>query len=331
VENHHKRNKKALVRCREVADRQYGVLSRTQALDCGLSRRALERLVRDGDWVRVAPGVYRIAGATHRYQRYMILSLWLGDRGVLSHTSAAVLWRLRGIREHEIEVTVTTSRRLSGRKTVMHQVQILDEADITCIEGIRTTTACRTICDLAGTVPHKELEIAVDDGLRRGLFSLARLRWQLKRSGRGRKGLSLLAKIIDGRDPSFRPTTPLETRIGRILLLSEFVPPVTQFEVVDGGDFVARFDFAWPECKVGIECESYEWHSGRAAWRRDTTRFNDLLPLGWRAFRATDEDARDPAALLRTLSGLVPKRKQGELFQKKHQLRAFSDEGESDD
>jgi very-short-patch-repair endonuclease len=137
-------------------------------------------------------------------------------------------------------------------------------------------------------------------------------------------------EIIESRSPSFRPHTALETRVGRVLLRSDFIRPVTQHQVVDNGRFVARFDFAWPDRRVGIECESYEWHSGRAAWKKDTTRFNEVAALGWIIIRATDEDATDPTSLLEKLSGLIPKVEQVELSQKKHEVGAFSEEIEDD-
>jgi predicted transcriptional regulator of viral defense system len=158
-------NKAALARCRQIADRQYGVIERSQAIDCCLSRRALERLVLEGEWERVAPRVYRIAGSRrHPYGRFMVLSLWMGAKGVVSHTSAAALWQLRGLRHERFEVTLTSSRKPPHDAVIVHQVQSMPDSDMTVISGIRTTTAARTICDVAGSLARSHLEIAVDDG-----------------------------------------------------------------------------------------------------------------------------------------------------------------------
>ncbi len=43
----------------EIADAQAGLLSRAQALGCGLSRAAVEHRLVTGRWVRAMPGVYR--------------------------------------------------------------------------------------------------------------------------------------------------------------------------------------------------------------------------------------------------------------------------------
>jgi hypothetical protein len=305
-----KRIQAARTRCRELADSQYGVIARSQALEFGLTPRAIDRLLHNREWERVAPRVYRIAGAQkHFRQQLMVLSLWADEGGAVSHRSAGWLWGLSGVDPGFLEVTVVGGRPPSTG-VILHRAPPLEECDRAVVDGITTTTPARTICDLAAVLTSDVLEIALDDALRRRLVSLPRLKWQLGRmSCRGRKGIGTLRELIDQRAPDFRPNTPLETRIGRVLLKSDRELPVTQFEVVDRGRLLARFDYAWPEFKVGIECESYQFHSSREAWRRDTTRLNDVVALGWVALRATDEDARDPSSLLRRLSRLVPKRR----------------------
>jgi very-short-patch-repair endonuclease len=324
-----KRNKTALVQCRKLAGAQHGVLTRAQALECGLSEGAIDRLVAEGEWERCARSVYRIVGTgTDRYQAFMVLSLWAGDQGIVSHSSAAAIWDMRGVKMLRLEATVMTGRQPPREDVTLHRVRCLDEADVAIAHGIRTSTPVRTVCDLSGSLSGHDLEIVVDDCLRRGLFSLARLRWQVSRTGMRRKGSRTLRTILEERAPSFRPTTALETRIARVLRRSDYILPSTQYEVVDRRGFVARLDFAWPEQRVGIECDSYEWHSGRAAWRRDTVRLNNVIGAGWKVLRATDEDARDPDSLLERLKGLIPRRSQGDLFQRTHEVRGFPGHGQ---
>ena len=87
---------------------------------------------------------------------------------------------------------------------------------------------------------------------------------------------------LDDRPPGAGvPESPLETRFRRALAQHRLLLPVAQFVVKDGAHFVARLDFSYPEAKSAIECQSYEWHSGRQSWERDIERHNRLQSLGW--------------------------------------------------
>lgn len=65
---------------------------------------------------------------------------------------------------------------------------------------------------------------------------------------------------------------------------------MAQFVVEEDGHFIARLDFAYPDMKVAIECQSYEWHSGRQNWEKDIDRHNRLQSLGWIIVYVTWED-----------------------------------------
>ena len=68
------------------AELQYGTLSRSQALECGLTVPALEYLVKQGRLQPVFPSVYRVLGAPQTgRQRAMAATLWLGEESAISH------------------------------------------------------------------------------------------------------------------------------------------------------------------------------------------------------------------------------------------------------
>ena len=82
-------------------------------------------------------------------------------------------------------------------------------------------------------------------------------------------------------------------------------PPQPQFRVLDGGRFVGRFDFAYPDAKLIIEVDGYRWHSGNQAWQRDRKRDNVLNRLGWTILRFTAEDLKDGANVVRQISEVL--------------------------
>jgi very-short-patch-repair endonuclease len=126
--------------------------------------------------------------------------------------------------------------------------------------------------------------------------------------GKGKKGSRPVKEILSARREGEARHSGLETKIGRALRNSDLPQPVTQFSIMDRGQFIARVDFAWPEEMVLLECESYTWHSGRQEWRRDTARLNEVASLGWLALRGTEEDARDPRELVEKLRRVLRER-----------------------
>ena len=65
------------------------------------------------------------------------------------------------------------------------------------------TAAARTIIDIAAVASRDVVEEALDDALRRKLFSLSRLRWRLDELGRsGRRGTTLIRSLLAERDTS---------------------------------------------------------------------------------------------------------------------------------
>ncbi len=65
-----------------------------------------------------------------------------------------------------------------------------------------------------------------------------------------------------------------------------------------------RFDFAWPEFKIAVECEGGVWTKGRhqqpQGFIDDCTKYNAAVILGWSVLRFTEEDIKSGAAVLMT-------------------------------
>lgn len=81
---------------------------------------------------------------------------------------------------------------------------------------------------------------------------------------------------------------------------SEAPAPVRQLSIRDKvGRVVARPDFAYPDQRLAIECQSYRWHFGRRRWHHDLERSNELTRLGWRVLYFTWDQLRmEPDSVL---------------------------------
>ncbi len=140
----------------------------------GSNRSALLSLTRSGELTRIFPGTYvetEFWRALDRDARYRLrIQAVVDERGqiVVSHESAAALWRLprfgpRPTRVHVLEAVDGPGRPTS--KLVRHPVGIPDDGET--IDGIRVTTLARTVVDVAATNTFVEGVTAMDAALRR--------------------------------------------------------------------------------------------------------------------------------------------------------------------
>ncbi|GAB3595841.1 endonuclease domain-containing protein [Microbacterium tumbae] len=95
-----------------------------------------------------------------------------------------------------------------------------------------------------------------------------------------------------------RVESPKETETRLAIVGAELPEPFVQYQVFDGGRFIARVDLAYPELKIAIEYEGDGHRTDKAQWRRDIARQRELEALGWIVVRVTQMDLRDGARTL---------------------------------
>lgn len=257
----------------------------------------------NGSLVRLHPEIYALRGvAPSHHQTLLGAVLWGGPGSAASHRAAAWLWRLDGASP---ALEITTPRRLRSSKVTSHRREPIATRDLKMIDGIPVTSIELTLLDLGGILDIDELEDSLDAALRKRLTSISRLKLRLRQES-GRKGVAALRSLVEDRVQDGGPSeSRFETRLNR-LLLSQGLPALRQFTVWDGGEFVARVDFCYPEARLIVEADSYRWHSSRRAWQRDMSRRNALTQLGWQIVHVTWEDmTRWPEQTLNRIRSLL--------------------------
>jgi len=286
-----------------LAARQFGVFSRQQAMRSGFDPQVIRYRLSSGRWERIAHNVFRLSGVPDGWhQGLLVACLSWGDGATISHRAAGKLRRLAGFDKDLVELTVPPQRR-GGGPGMVHRSP-LAAADVDVINGIPVTKVARTLIDVAAVVHRDVVEEALDDALRRGLVSIGLLRRRLREVGGrgGRRGVTVMRKLIEARVDEGVPQSVLETRILRILKSSRLPEPVLQHRVLEAGRTIAVVDFAFPSLRVGIETDGYRWHSGLARWRKDRRRGNELAGLGWRVIHITwDELQNQPAQVVASI------------------------------
>ncbi|CAN5695786.1 type IV toxin-antitoxin system AbiEi family antitoxin domain-containing protein [soil metagenome] len=276
------------------ASAHHGVVHRKELLAEGRSERTVRRRAADGSLLRVAPEVYRIAGAPSTWhQRVVTACLTEGDPALASHRTAAALWGLDGFQPGIVEVT--TPRWLRRRRPGVRVHESTDLADGDRVErsAIPVTSIERTLIDLGAVVHRHKVEQALDDALQRRLTTPEQVRDRfVQLARRGRRGVGVLRPLLERRlgTSGLRPSE-FGRRVARLLEGAGLAPPELEHVVHDAaGVFVAQVDLAYVLAQVAIECDGDQWHSGRQRRQGDLDRQNRLVLAGWTILRFTWED-----------------------------------------
>jgi hypothetical protein len=157
--------------------RQSGYFTAAQAREVGYSYQAQKYHVDRGNWTRVDRGIFRIPDwPADAEDVYILWRLWSRDRTVVSHESALVLHELGDVNPTRIHLTVPPGFRADDPAVVLHTGQ-LSPQDVEERAGYRLTTPERSLLDAAaGDLSQEQLDVAVADGLQRGLVRPRRLR-----------------------------------------------------------------------------------------------------------------------------------------------------------
>jgi hypothetical protein len=288
------------VRVGVIAARQHGLISAQQASTAGLSRTQIQHRVRTGRWERMARGIYRIAGAPPSRPQPAMAAVLSRPDGAISFLNAAELFGLSVVGPPVPWLTVPTSSSARAAVARVHRSDLpTDQIDV--VQGIRVTTAARTLVDCSALLGQHRLGKLVDEAMHRRLTSPQRVEAILD-AARDRSLVArheVLRDLIDVWRPSIRPGSPAEARLLRVLGEWGFPPPERQVRIYDAdGTIIARLDGGWPDRRIGFEYDSPEWH-GPARWASDEARHALVEALGWTLLHIDKTDITPGATRLR--------------------------------
>ena len=255
-------------------------MSRADARACGVDAQQLRRAVAAGRLTRVLSDVFTVAGVPATWHQRLRVATSAG--AIASHRSAAALHRLDGFPPGIVEVTFERNRHREIPGATIHRWSRNNEADITTVEGIRTTSVARTLAQLGAVVDPAQVEQALDDALRRGTSRawIVETAERLRRTGP--TGAAVLQRLLD--DPSRSgklPDSHFERLLQRVLAVPGLPSPVLQHEVHLRSGRTRRLDLAFPDVRLAIEAHSHQWHASRSDWHADQQRHLELATAGW--------------------------------------------------
>jgi hypothetical protein len=267
---------------RKLARYQSGVVSRSQALQAGLTADAIKFRVRRGRWQQIHPGVYAIfSGPLGRGSRLWAAVLSAGQGAVLSHETAAELNGLTDKRTNPIHVTVPSQRHIvavPGISTHRSNRALAAAQDSTYPPRTKIEETVLDLAEAAGTFDDVcgwvtrafARELTDEDRLHAAMGGRARLRW--------RADLHEVIVAAAGGDHSV-----LEFRYGWDVERAHGLPrPSRQVRFTGPGGRRGRRDRVYDEYGVVVELDGKLGHEDP---RKDKARDNAAAATGKQSLR----------------------------------------------
>ena len=292
------------IRILRVAQRQGGVVRRTQALEAGYSSAGIDRLLGSGEWMRVTRGGYRLLGSSGKADLARAAVAVLPD-AVVSHHSAAAFHGIPRAPIALVSVSVPSRTTHAFPGVVVHRYDDLENHHVTQTDGLPVTSPDRTILDLARLVSARHLALIVDEAIAEDLCSIEGLDSVLQSVARkGKPGVAAMRSVIEARAGK-QPTGTVLERHGTKLLIDAGIVGFMQEYAIPWAPS-RRFDVAFPRERVAVEWDSRRWHMQVEAMRRDRERDRLAVQHGWRILRFTWDDVQGaPDAVIDTVRSVL--------------------------
>jgi very-short-patch-repair endonuclease len=265
-----------------LASAQHGIVSRAQLLDAGISLHAVDNAVKGGRLRQLHRGVYRVGPVMAQYARETAALLVCGAGAAISHASAGALRRLELPQTiaGDVHVTVHRSagRGVSGLR--IHRSR-LDENEISQVDGVRVTTAARTLLDMARQLTDSALERAFAAAERDANVSAEEVRRLVQRHPHHRGAHKLRALIACDQEPALT-RSEAEALMLAIVRKAQLPAPATNVRIHG-----YEVDMYWRAERLVVEVDGYAFHRSRRSFEGGRRRDAVLTAAGLRVMRVT--------------------------------------------
>ena len=261
-----------------LARSQFGVITRAEALTCGLTAKALQHRIRPGGpWRRVLPGVYLTSsGQPDQDQRLMAALLYAGEGSILTGLAALRHYKI-SVPDGPVDVLVPAGRRRSSREfVVVHRTTRMPR--LAAARGpIQFASAARAVADAAiGLERLADVRAIAGRAVQQECCTVSALVTELDAGSRRHLGLLrlTLAELADG----VRSAAEADLRL--LLRRARLPAPLFNAELYAAGRLIAVADAWWPKAGLVVEVDSREWHLSPGDWEQTMQRHAVLTALG---------------------------------------------------
>lgn len=274
---------------------QDGVITRPQALDCGLTPGAIRHRIRaGGPWQRLLPSVYlTVTGKPTTAQKEIATRLYAGPRSAITGVAALRHYGLRAPSASAMSVLVPTTRTRHVRDFVAVWPTTRMPREVNCDGLVRFAVPARALVDACREVAgSREMRALVAAAVQQGRCRIDALRGELERAPVRHSAWlrRALAEVADG------IRSVAEGDLRDLLLKSHLPMPMFNAHLYAGQTLIAIADAWWPEAGVAVEVDSREWHLSPADWERTLRRHATMGARGIIVLHFTPRQLRDEPA-----------------------------------
>jgi hypothetical protein len=259
---------------------QYDVVARSQALECGMTRGAIEhRLKPGGPWRPLLPGVYlTVTGAATADQRDVAALLYAGPESVITGPVAVRRHHLDCAGLNVLDVLVPADLRRKSTGYVQIQRTIRMPGDLYTTGPIRFTSLARAVADAArGMTRFSDVQALVCEAIQRGRCTLEELAQELQQgpSAGARWYRMALAEVSEG------IRSAAEARLKRLIDRSDLDRPLYNADLYTlDGLFLGRPDAWFARAGVAGQVDSRQYHLAAKDYETTTLRHNRMEAAG---------------------------------------------------
>jgi very-short-patch-repair endonuclease len=278
-----------------VLREQERIITRAQAMECGLSRPEIRHRIRPGGpWQKLFPGVYLAVTGTPTQRQLEIAALRrAGPGSVLTGTAAL---RHQGVRVPSgplCTVLVPAEHHRQSRGYIRVRPTTRMPEFVFTDGAIRFTEAARAVADAARELgSFRDVRAVAADAVQRGRCRIDQLADELRHAPVRQSAWlrRALAEVADG------VRSAAEADLRDLIRAHGLPPPLFNARLYVGSEFVAVPDAWWPARGVVVEVESREWHLSPDDWDRTLRRSTRMNALGINVMHFTPQRIRTEAA-----------------------------------
>jgi hypothetical protein len=274
-----------------LAEGQHGVVARRQLLQMGLTPMAIRVRVERESLHPLYRGVYAVGYRSLTQRGRWMAAVLAAEGSVLSHRSAAALWRLL---DEYGAIEVSSRRNARPRDGVrVRRVPSLTAGHCTVEDGIPCTTVARTLLDLAATASSDTVRKAVREAEFRRRFD-----------GRAVEAVSADVPTHRGRRPlravlddlsigSMATSSELEDRFLELVIHADLPRPEVNAVVTLHDGTTYYVDFLWRDRRLAVETDGFDAHARESSFYADSRRDLRLRSARFEVLRFTWPDVSE--------------------------------------
>lgn len=259
-----------------ILDEQQHVITRSQALSCGVPGSTISQWIRPGGkWQKMLPAVYlALTGTPAIPQRHMAAQLYGGPGSVITGAAAIRVRRLRVPPSDRVDVLIPWSvKRQSAGFACVHRTRHMPA--FYRIGRVRYAATARAVTDAAHWFTNvDDVRAVVAEAVQKQACSIAELGIELARSANSDS--SRLRTALSEVRSGVRSVAEAQFR-ERIMRSDLPMPQFNMYLRAADGTSIGEVDAWWADAGVAAEIDSQEYHFYRDDWLKTDAKHGRML------------------------------------------------------